>query len=183
MNYQPILKKLEGTEQDKKISRISFLEKLEKLEKYYSTSIPKDYVSFLQQIEKWVFDKTIGIKSEKSIPVASKNIVPVEFFNIDKIHSTINNYEGNLPNNLLPIAEGIAGDLIVLNLSPENDGKIYYWYHEHDSSNDGLYLLAKNFNEFIKKLLIVPESDVTTDDVSIVWESDEFLEMLKDRTT
>jgi len=30
--------------------------------------------------------------------------------------------------------------------------------------------------------LIVPESDVTTDDVSIVWESDEFLEMLKDRT-
>jgi hypothetical protein len=178
MNYEEIFKKLDGKEENKKTNKFSFLEKLEN---YYKASIPKEYISFLQQVEKWKFDKNIGIKSKELIPVVSEEVVPVNFFDIDTILFTINNYEGNLPDNLLPIAEGVAGDLIVLDLSPDNEGEIYYWYHEHNLSNNGLYLLDKNFNEFINKLLIVPESDVTTDDVNIVWESDDFLEMLKDR--
>jgi len=181
MNYREVLKKLGGTEENKKMDYTGFSEKLKKIEHRFHNSIPKDYVSFLQQIEKWVFTETIGIKSEEPIPVAYKNVVTVDFLNIDTILSVLNNYSGNLPDNLLPIAESEAGDLIVLDLSTKNNGKIYYWYHEHDSSNNGLYFLAENFNEFIKKLSIVPESDVSTDDVHIVWESDDFLKMLKNR--
>jgi len=181
MNYKKILKKLDGIEVNEKINNNDFLEKLKNIEDNYHTHIPDEYVLFLKQIKKWKFNQTIGIKSKEDISVISENIVPVDFFDIDSILSTINRFNGNLPDNLLPIAEGVAGDLIVMDLSPENYGKVYYWYHEHDSDYSGLYLLGNDFTEFMNNLLIVPESDVSTDDVNIVWESDEFLDMLKDR--
>lgn len=51
----------------------------------------------------------------------------------------------------LPIGEDPGGDLICLDVSGENEGKIYFWDHEVAPPNN-LYLVANSFTEFLEKL-------------------------------
>jgi hypothetical protein len=67
--------------------------------------------------------------------------------------------EKRLPNFYFPIAEDDLGNLICISCNKSDNGYIYFWDHEDecdteniDNYRDNMYLLAKSFNKFIKKL-------------------------------
>ena len=66
-------------------------------------------------------------------------------------------YEGRIPKNLFPIADGLSVDLICLSVSGDDYGKVYFWDHnwevtdgEPDYSN--VHWIADSFTEFLDKL-------------------------------
>lgn len=64
-------------------------------------------------------------------------------------------YEDRIPSQLIPIARGPGGDLVLLGLESSYRGKIYYWIQdlepdEPDFSN--IFPVAGSFNEFLDSL-------------------------------
>lgn len=159
------------------------------VEKNFESQIPESYIKFIKDNGAITFIKSVNTKGIVKIPIADEdNQISVDNFfgfsnNEASVVKVINRFKGNIPNHVLPICEGAAGDLIVIDLSKHNVGKIYYWYHEHEEGTDGLYLLASNFEEFISNLSLnqTLEKETSTDDVKVTKVSDKFLERLKNR--
>jgi hypothetical protein len=71
-----------------------------------------------------------------------------EYDSLEKyfINFSINNE--SFPNSWLPIAHDSGGNLFCLE---EKTGKIYFWDHERlDNKYSNHYLIAENFDEFLK---------------------------------
>ncbi len=72
---------------------------------------------------------------------------------------------GVLPPQFLAIAEDAGGNLVCLGIQGKHRGHIYFWDHEDELDEDGkskldmsnMYLLAKDLNSFLDKLMPLPE--------------------------
>ena len=76
----------------------------------------------------------------------------------DDIIATYNDYEGRIPEELIPIANVDGGDWLCIN---KITGKVYYWFHEENDwgleGNDKYpTLVSENLNDFIEKLTPTP---------------------------
>lgn len=74
-------------------------------------------------------------------------------------------YAGRIPRNTLAIASDAGGNLIIMSVSGDDYGKIYFWDHEMEF-NEGeepdysnLTLVADSFEEFISNLKNESELD------------------------
>ncbi|WP_416150187.1 SMI1/KNR4 family protein [Salipaludibacillus sp. HK11] len=81
----------------------------------------------------------------------------------------------------MPIADADGGDLICIGLKDKYRGKIYYWYHENETTDeDGkeyYYLIANSFEEFISKFSFHErKKNVNLDDIELFLDED----LLKD---
>ena len=54
----------------------------------------------------------------------------------DNLKRNILYHRGSIPITTMPIATGTGGDVLLMGIGEENYGKIYYWLHEHDMSED-----------------------------------------------
>jgi hypothetical protein len=86
-----------------------------------------------------------------------------------------------LGNDVMPIADADGGDLICLGLKDNFKGKVYYWYHEGETTdeagNEYFYLIANSFEEFILKFTHHErETNVNLDDIELFLDED----LLKD---
>jgi len=151
----------------------------------FDEQIPKDYIQLITKVKAFTFEKSIQIKAIDNVPVSGKdNKIHIDNFfdfseNEASIINTLKRFKGNLPRQIMPICEGGPGDLIGINLSSENYGKIYYWYHEEEYP-DSLYLIADNLNLFINGLFVKEsDDDISTDGVKMTKVTNKFLERLK----
>uniref|UniRef100_UPI00300B0FA1 SMI1/KNR4 family protein n=1 Tax=Solibacillus ferritrahens TaxID=3098620 RepID=UPI00300B0FA1 len=92
--------------------------------------------------------------------------------NAYNIESIIQTYKGILGSIVMPIADADGGDLICIGLKDKYRGKIYYWYHEGEMTDeDGkeyYYLIANSFEEFILKFsLHERKKNVNLDDIEL----------------
>ena len=76
----------------------------------------------------------------------------------DDIIATYNDYEGRIPEELIPIASVDGGDWLCIN---KMTGKVYYWFHEEndwglEGNNKYPTLVSENLNDFIEKLTPTP---------------------------
>ncbi len=190
--FSEILEALGGTKlnvrasEDRNLSSEDIINKNIKLIKEnFNSQIPSDYLSFIKEISAITFNESVNSKGIEKIPVAdNKNQIGVDnffdFFEDDaSIIQVLNSFKGNIPDHVLPICEGEAGDLIVINMAKKNYGKVYYWHHEHEDEIEGLYMIANDFKQFITNLYKASEDDVSTDGVAISKVSNKFLERLK----
>jgi hypothetical protein len=75
-------------------------------------------------------------------------------------------YAGRIPRNTLAIADDVGGNVIVMSVSGDDYGKIYFWDHEMEFDQGvepdyaNLTLVADSFDEFINNLKSEDEIDV-----------------------
>ncbi|WP_318010246.1 SMI1/KNR4 family protein [Bacillus sp. 28A-2] len=126
-----------------------------------------DYKSFINEYgECWIEDNVYTYLREKPVWLVGES-VPVELFygleqNDYDIREAIKTYKEQLPE----IADVDGGDLICLDVSEINQGKIYFWDHELGDGEQDLFLIANTFTEFIEGLFIVEDDD---DDISSIY--------------
>jgi hypothetical protein len=81
--------------------------------------------------------------------------MPERTFNLDYVLET---FGDRVPDWSFPIARDPGGNLILLAAKGARKGKIYFWDHEREAdegdppTEDNLYLIANNFEEFLKNL-------------------------------
>ena len=188
--FSELLKTLGGAKpnvsENRNLSSVDINKNITLIENSLNSQIPEEYLSFIKEIGAITFNGPIKTKGLEKIPVADdENQASVDnFFDLsgDKasILHVLSSFKGNIPDHVLPICEGEAGDLIVIDMANPNYGKVYYWHHEHEDVTEGLYLVANNFKQFITNLFKAPEDNVSTDDsVAITKVSNKFLDRLK----
>ncbi|MDP4725467.1 MAG: SMI1/KNR4 family protein [Alphaproteobacteria bacterium] len=74
-------------------------------------------------------------------------------------------YAGRIPHNTIAIADDCLGNLIIMSVSGDDYGKIYFWDHEMEAYEgeepdySNLTLVADSFEEFINNLKSSDEID------------------------
>jgi hypothetical protein len=76
-------------------------------------------------------------------------------------------YDERIPADLIPIAYDANGNAICIGWKGEREGKIYFWDHEDELDEDGLfvqdyrnvYLVANSLQEFLDSLMTHEEYD------------------------
>jgi hypothetical protein len=131
---------------------------LSAVEEMWGFNLPKDYREFLL--------KTNGGQPEKplfSFYEQDHGSCIDHFFGIkksfnDNILLKQKNAGIRFPDNFLPIAREICGNLILLSVKNADRGKIYFWDHEMEADEgeipdySNLTLIANSFEEFIASL-------------------------------
>ncbi len=162
---------------EKTIPTRNSLELVKKLMERFTNEVPQSYLSFLKEIGAVSFNFEIKIRGIERIPVENEGVSVDNFYDLANdaacLLNVLEEFQGNLPDNLLPICDGEPGDLVVINMEKYDYGKVYYWYHD---TND-IFLLANNFNDFLRKLYI--EGEKSTEEIKIKNISSRFLERLK----
>ena len=75
-------------------------------------------------------------------------------------------YAGRIPSNTIAIADDAGGNLIIMSISGEDYGKIYFWDHEMEAYEDedpdysNLTLVADSFQEFLDNLKSEDELEI-----------------------
>lgn len=78
----------------------------------------------------------------------------------------VSDYTERLPPNLLPVAVDQAGNLITLSVAGPNTGKVYFWDHELEASQDetptcvNVYPVADSFQAFLNSLRPITDGHV-----------------------
>ncbi len=66
-------------------------------------------------------------------------------------------YSGRYPKELLPVAEAVGGNLILIRVEGRMKGEIYFWDHEQEGDEEpvweNLTLLAPSFDQFMEALV------------------------------
>lgn len=108
-------------------------------------------------------------------PVASNNHLRLGLFygfgvddaDFDVISMTVT-YEEQMPDWIIPIADGDGGDQICLGVKGEAAGKVYFWDHELTNGVKDTFLVANSFSDFIQSLFIEEATDVDDEDDGIL---------------
>lgn len=114
-----------------------------------------------------------------------QNFYGLELSNIQDIKHKIKVLKNRIPNECIPIAKIEGGDVLCLELSKQNYGRILLWEHEEELNEgytdnvDLLRKVASTFEEFMKQ--IVP-FEINDDDFKVkeIWIDPEFLKELGD---
>ena len=157
------------------------------LEEFVAKNLPEMYKDFYKMFGPFSFNNVVNVLCIDSIPVSSNKKVNIDyFFSVRRnskcsILKLLHDYAEQLPAHLLPICQGEPGDLVCINLNQTNYGEIFYWHHESPEGND-LFLIAKNFDDFLSKLEVFEDKETNKDDldrVKINKISPDFLELLR----
>ncbi|MBU8573803.1 SMI1/KNR4 family protein [Bacillus pumilus] len=186
MSFQQIKDKLNQYTIDIRSSKTNnSLNEMNKIEEENGYHISPDYKSFINECgECWIEENVYTYLKEKPVWLVGES-VPVELFygleqNDYDIREAIKTYKEQLPEQIIPIADAEGGDLICLDVSEINQGKIYFWDHELRDREQDLFLIADTFTEFIDGLFVVEDEDSDIEDIDIQL-SDDLLKMLKER--
>ncbi|MFB8091748.1 SMI1/KNR4 family protein [Bacillus velezensis] len=112
-------------------------------------------------------------------PVASNNHLRLGLFygfgvddaDFDVISMTVT-YEEQMPDWIIPIADGDGGDQVCLGVKGEATGKVYFWDHELTNGVKDTFLVANSFSDFIQSLFTEEAADEDDGILSIELDDD-----------
>lgn len=129
----------------KKISSL----KMRRFEKEMNTDIADDYKEFLYNYSScYLKDDYFFPMKEISELTDENGLETMDFFYNTEFIDDSDDFIGLWGDKVLPIGES-SGDYICIGIREENKGKIYMLYHEDEKREDGLYLIADSFSDFI----------------------------------
>lgn len=150
--------------------------------------LPDNYKSFVEKYCPFSFKEQVRFVLDALVSGLG-DMVTVDYFygglldtesdcSVVKIYRQ---YSNQIPQGYLPICDGESGDLILLCLSEEYYGHVFYWFHEGGEGQD-LFLLKEDFDQFIMSLILVPEVAEEYDNIrdSKLEVSNELRRMLED---
>lgn len=148
--------------------------------------ISSDYKRFISEYgECWIEDNVYTDLKESPAWLGEEPISVGLFYGLEQnkydIRNVIKTYEEQLPEHVIPIADADGGDQICLDISEQDQGKIFFWDHELRDGVQDLFLIADTFTEFIEGLFIVEEDDDGDTGALGIQLSDDLLKMLKER--
>ena len=136
-------------------------EAIEKFEKILGSSLPPDYREFLLSSNGGVPEKPV-FRYLESGPYGESMVR--HFFGLTEKTDKSLSYKHEIYvsakrmlGNMLPIACDPGGNIIVISVSGDDKGSIYFWDHEQEGagaspSYENLSLVSKSFSSFIDAL-------------------------------
>lgn len=136
-------------------------------------NLPDDYVSLLTTVSN-------GGAVEPVVFADDLDISVVGFLGIGTDHydlaTRIAQYDGDLPEGLVPIADSEGGNLVCTKVSGDDIGSIWFWDHELEV--DAARKVTGSLDDFIEGLHPYDDADPQPKVLS-VWVKPGFLEQLK----
>src|SRR4051794_37029511 len=124
-------------------------EELTAIEAKCSAKLPDDYREFLATYGSATFSRLVSIRSAGPLPsgLSDDGLLPFDAFygtvrladRCPSVLSCIGNFHGDIPDGLLPIANGWQDDQICIGLVGEVRGKVFYWDSQgvgHDGEDE-----------------------------------------------
>lgn len=138
-------------------------ETLDGLEKRRGLRLPQPYRQFLLlnnggRPDKCVFQyQTQDGRCGSSFVDTFFSVYEGEYHNWDSYFDTYKSWRKRVPDNLIPIADDPGGNLVLLSVSGEDVGNVYFWDHHKESRTgeptwDNVYPIAKTFPDFLDSL-------------------------------
>lgn len=125
------------------------MEQIERFEQEYNVLLPAGYKSFLKNYYScYVNDYYYFPMIEKSVLTQANGMEMIDYFYNLEFISEVDNFISLYGKTVLPIGRS-AGDYICIGVSENNVGNIFFLYHEDVEREDGLYLVADSFEDFI----------------------------------
>ena len=129
------------------------LQDIKQFEQEYDIALPKQYVEFLIEYNGG-FPQESGFKISDDEGESLVN----KFYGIGDMKSNLGKVfeilEGEIPEDFISIANDPAGNEILLGVSGEYQGKVYFWIHDRvpEEEMDNMFILADSFSEFFDNL-------------------------------
>jgi len=142
---------MEITQAEKEITQTD----IQKIEKKFSFQFPKEYSDHLLKynggkINPAIFSFVENGNKTQSIVDWFLAIYDGEYDNLEKF---IEDYDGRIDENIIPIAHDPGANLICISCRPSDYGIIYFWNHEKEGLEDNYSVIANSFNEFLNELI------------------------------
>ena len=129
---------------------------IDSLNCFWGGSLPFAYKEFLKNVNGGIPNKDTFIFGDDSSNVdLFFGVTPDKHMNIFKFH--------NIPKNMIAIGEDAFGNLILLAVTMQDRGKVYFWDHELACEDDeepgyeNLTLIADSFDKFLSMLKSVDD--------------------------
>ena len=121
---------------------------------FWGGKLPSDYFNFLSVVNGGIPDSSHSIFQTESFAGSHLRtlfgITPDRYMNIFKHY--------NIPKNMIAIGDDDYGNLILLAVTMQDRGKVYFWDHELACEDDeepgyeNLTLIADSFDKFLSML-------------------------------
>jgi hypothetical protein len=129
------------------------LQDIKQFEHEYDVKLPKQYVDFLLEYNGgYPQESSFKISDDEGESLVNK------FYGIGDMKSNLAKVfeilEGEIPEDFVSIANDPAGNEILLGVSGEYQGKVYFWNHDIEPEDEmgNMFILADNFAEFFNNL-------------------------------
>ncbi|WP_342496891.1 SMI1/KNR4 family protein [Bacillus sp. FSL R5-0593] len=175
MGLQAIKKKMSEFNLDIRLDKnINSHQVLKKFEDENSFDITDDYKEFLNLYgECWIEEDNVFFPVLEDNPLADNGNLRLGYFyglnhndaNIIKLKEDLSE---QMPDWIIPIADGDGGDQVCLGVKGEAAGKVYFWDHELTNGVKDTFLVANSFSDFIQSLFIEEATDVDDEDDGIL---------------
>lgn len=129
------------------------LQDIIQFEQEYEVTLPKQYVDFLLE-----YNGGFPQESNFKLPDDEGESLVNEFYGIGDMKSNLGKVfevlEGEIREDFISIGNDPGGNEILLGVSGEYQGKVYFWIHdiEPEDEMDNMFILAGNFTEFFNNL-------------------------------
>ncbi len=134
-------------------------EKIAAIEEKYNINLPKEYKYFIEKYNGGKPEKRYFNTKDNKVSSLVNTFFPLEENGEDNL---IDEYNGitlanQIPINMIPIADTPPGNRVVMSISGEDVGCIYYWaWGEEDDPPSCSYrymrIIADSFNDFLSML-------------------------------
>lgn len=144
--------------------------------------VPKVYRDYMKRFSScYVKEDHYFPLKERSLLTPDDGMETMDLFYNEELAEIAHDYFEEWGKQVLPIGECSGGDYICIGLKGKKKGRIYLLYHEDEQREDGLYLVADSFDEFVRSFRYIPqESEDLSNVVSNVKLDDDLLKCKKD---
>ncbi|MFS0765701.1 MULTISPECIES: SMI1/KNR4 family protein [Peribacillus] len=131
------------------------LQDIKQFEQEYDVTLPKQYVDFLLEYNGgYPQESSFKISDDEGESLVNK------FYGIRDMKSNLGKVfevlEGEIPEDFISIANDPGGNEILLGVSGEYQGKVYFWFHDIELEDEmgNMFILADSFDEFLNNLYV-----------------------------
>jgi hypothetical protein len=146
-------------------------DEIDAIEAKCGAKLPTDYREFLATYGSSTFSRMVSIRSAGPLPasLSDDGLLPFDEFygtlrfadQCPSVLACIDHFHGDIPDGLLPIANGWEDDQICIGLAGEMRGKVFYWdsqgvYNDGDeragASVSNVYYIAHSFTDLLNRI-------------------------------
>jgi len=169
-------------------------ESVKKLEAMFESKLPEEYIQLQKKFGGFAFKNNIAVKALEEHPalddsqaVSLNYFYGLELDGDNSIHKKIRDYKDRIPSSFLPICPGEMNDLICIDLSPSNYGKICFWVSDIiPGEEEETFLVQNNITDLFVNAYMEEEAEDDPDAPPVDYDDEKFkhlnptlLEMLK----
>lgn len=130
---------------------------IDKLEKKLAITLPSQYRAFLKRYNGGYPVPDGFLLDDKSDGSCVDRFLGIDVGEHSNLEKYLITYKDRVPKKLFPIAHDPGGNLILIGVSGDTLGKIYFWDHERESDNyesemSNVHLIARSFEKFLEGL-------------------------------